>query len=520
MKLTQSKLIILTSIFLLVFDNYSFFINVFKIYPPVGLNLVYIFSLSILVISLNIFLLSLVSSKYTTKPILIIVLLVSSLTNYFMNSYNVIIDEEMIRNIIQTDLKESLDLFSFKLLLYFIFLGVIPSYLVYKTKIKYNNFLTELKSKIITIFLSLLISIIIILSFSKFYTSFFREHKPLRYYTNPIYWIYSIGYYINETLNKAPVTIKKIGLDAKVIRQTKKHKLIIMVVGEAARADHFSLNGYEKETNPNLKKQNIINFSNFYSCGTSTAYSVPCMFSPLKKDEYSYDKFIRIENVIDVLNRAKISILWVDNNSDPKGVMDRFSYIDYKNFKCNGECRDIGMLQFLPKFITQNKNKDIFIVLHQMGNHGPAYYKRYPKNFEKFKPVCKTNQLEKCSKESIKNAYDNALLYTDYFLNQVIEFLKKYQKEFEVGLFYVADHGESLGEHGIYLHGLPYFMAPQAQKHVGAIMWFGKGFSGINLEKLKNNKNNFYSHDFIFSTLLGLFDVNSKVYEKKFDLTK
>ena len=293
-----------------------------------------------------------------------------------------------------------------------------------------------------------------------------------------------------------------------------------MVVGEAARADHFSLNGYEKETNPLLQKQNIINFSNFYSCATSTAQSLPCMFSPLKRVEYSHNKFIRIENVIDVLNRAKIAILWVDNNSDPKGVMDRFSYIGYKNFKCNEECRDIGMLKLLPNFITQNKNKDIFIVLHQMGNHGPAYYKRYPNDFEKFKPVCKTNQLENCSKESIKNAYDNALLYTDYFLNNVIEFLKKYQKNFEVGLFYVADHGESLGENGIYLHGLPYFMAPQAQKHVGAFLWFGNNFSGINLKKLKNNKNKPYSHDYIFSTLLGLFDIKTKAYEKKYDLTR
>ena len=442
--------------------------------------------------------------------------MVSSFTSYFMNSYHVVIDSSMIQNSMQTDLNESLDLFSIKLILYVVFLGILPSYLVYKSKLEQLSFKEAFISKIKTLFLSLLLIVIIIVSFSKFYTSFFREHKPLRYYTNPTYWIYAIGDYIGKTLNSGEIIVKPIGLDANITVPNKPHKLVIMVVGEASRADHFSLNGYKKETNPLLKKENIINFSNFSSCGTSTAVSVPCMFSIYNKSDYSYKKGISTQNVLDVLDHTKqVSILWRDNNSNSKGVAVRLPYEDFKDSKkntiCDIECRDEGMLVGLDNYIEQNSQKDILIVLHQMGNHGPAYYKRYPKEFEKFKPVCKTNQLEECSQEEISNAYDNAILYTDYFLSKTINFLKKY-KELDTSLIYISDHGESLGENGLYLHGLPYFMAPDAQTRVGAFIWFGD-----NRHK-KTDINKHYSQDNLFHTLLGIFNVKTEVYKQEMDI--
>jgi len=463
-----------------------------------------------------IFLFTLITSKHTIKPILITLLMVSSFTSYFMNTYHVVIDSSMIQNSMQTNLDESLDLFSIKLIFYVLLLGVVPSYFIYKVKLEEISFKKALFTKLKTLLISLLLIVIIIVSFSKFYTSFFREHKPLRYYTNPTYWIYSIGDYIAKTVNSGEIVVKPIGLDANITPTNTPHKLVIMVVGEASRADHFSLNGYKRKTNPLLEKENIINFSNFHSCGTSTAVSVPCMFSIYNKSDYSYKKGISTQNVLDVLDHTKqVSILWRDNNSDSKGVAVRLPYEDYKSSKnntiCDIECRDEGMLVGLDKYIEQHKNRDILIVLHQMGNHGPAYYKRYPKEFEKFKPVCQTNQLEECSKESIINAYDNAILYSDYFLAKSINFLKKY-KDFDTSLLYIADHGESLGENGIYLHGLPYFMAPDAQTHVGAFAWFGKNTH----KKIDTNKK--YTQDNLFHTLLGLFNVKTEVYNKKMDI--
>jgi len=514
--MTQTKLIIIIALFFTLFSNYSFFSNVVEVYPFEGMNIVYILSVSILLFTFMVFLFSLLSNRYIIKPFIIIILLVSSLTSYFMNSYHVVIDSSMIRNSMQTDLAESLDLFNINMLLYLLFLGILPSIFVYKVKLKSSSFKVEFFRKIKTLLFSLLIIVIVLFSFSKFYTSFFREHKPLRYYTNPTYWIYSIGDYIAKTLNSGEIVVKPIGLDANITPTNTPHKLVIMVVGEASRADHFSLNGYERKTNPLLEKENIINFSHFSSCGTSTAVSVPCMFSVYDKSDYSYKKGISIQNVLDVLDHTKqVSILWRDNNSDSKGVAIRLPYEDYKSSKnntvCDQECRDEGMLVGLDKYIEQHKNKDILIVLHQMGNHGPAYYKRYPKEFEKFKPVCKTNQLEECTQESIANAYDNAILYSDYFLVKSINFLKKY-KDFDTSLLYIADHGESLGENGIYLHGLPYFMAPDAQTHVGAFAWFGKNTH----KNIDTNKT--YSQDNLFHTLIGLFNVKTEVYDKKMDI--
>lgn len=294
-----------------------------------------------------------------------------------------------------------------------------------------------------------------------------------------------------------------------------------MVVGEAVRADRLSLNGYTRQTTPLLQREDIINFPEMYSCGTSTAVSVPCMFSIFTRDEYSDNNMKSQENLLDVLHHAGVNILWRDNNSDSKGTALRVPYEDYKspsrNPICDVECRDEGMLVGLQEYIDRTKYGDILIVLHQMGNHGPAYFKRYPKEFEKFTPVCKTNQLEECSREEIGNAYDNAVLYTDYFLSKVISLLKQNEKSFESAMVYISDHGESIGENNLYLHGLPYFMAPDSQKHVGAILWFGNGFK-IDNKALKEKSTEIFSQDYLFHTILGLLEVDTSIYDKTLDI--
>ena len=514
--MTQNKLILGVAIFYTIFYNWMFFSNVTKTFPVAGENIGFLISLGLLLIAFIVLLLSIVSSKWTTKPILILVTLISSLTAYFMDTFHVVIDELMIANVIQTDMNESMDLLTLKQVGYFIILGVLPSFIIYKIKINYQSFIQELISKLKAILLSLASIAVIVLMFSQHYTSFFREHSVLRYYTNPTYWIYSIGFYINRTFNTGQIVMKHIGLDAKVVSHDKKRKLTILVVGEAARADRFGLNGYKKDTNPLLKKENIVNLSNLYSCGTSTAESVPCMFSIYDRSDYSYKKGISTHNVLDVLKTAGVQVLWRDNNSDSKGVALRVEYQNYKspknNTMCKGECRDEGMLVGLDSYINTYPKKDILIVLHQMGNHGPAYYKRYPKEFEKFTPVCKNNQLQKCKQEEISNSYDNAILYTDYFLSRVINFLKSYSTSYQTSMIYMSDHGESLGENGLYLHGLPYFMAPDTQTHIAGLLWFGDDrFNTIDGDKS-------YSHDNLFHTLLGLYSVKTKVYNYKLDI--
>ncbi len=523
MKITQNRLIFISSLSFVLFYNFSFFSNVIKVYPLNLSNIGFLISLAIVLWAFIVFILELISYKKTIKPLLIFLFFASSFAAYFMDTYGVIIDDSMLINVIQTNTEESLGLLSAKLLTYFVLLGLIPSILIYKIKIHYSTIKKDLVAKIIAIVGTIVLIGAIISMFGGNYASFFREHKPLRQHTNPTFWIYSVGKLTGSLLKNKDKKVTPLGMDAKIEEHQRK-KIVVMVVGEAARWDHFSLNGYSKETNPMLKKEDIINLPNVTSCGTSTAHSVPCMFSVKTRKEFDIDDAPYEENVLDVLNHTgKVAIIWRDNNSDSKGVAGRIGEQDYRSNKnntiCDGECRDEGMLVGLDKFIEQNSNKDILIVLHQMGNHGPEYYKRYPKAFEKFTPTCKTNQLESCTKEQLSNAYDNAILYTDAFLSKTINFLKKYDNKYDTSMIYMSDHGESLGENGIYLHGMPYMIAPEAQKHIGSILWFGNNTrKSIPYQKIVQNSKNDYSHDNLFHTLLGAFEVKTSVYEKEKDM--
>ena len=447
------------------------------------------------------------------------------LAAYSMDQFGVIVDDVMILNLISTQRSEAIGLMTQKFAAYFIFLWLIPSVLIWAIDIRYTPF----RKKLLSIGGSFLCGIIIVglcvFSFSKSYASFFRQHKYLRYYTNPTTWIYSSVKFVRKNYLTRDFKFIELGRDAQVVHQsdTPKREITIFVVGETVRSDHISLNGYERETFPLLAKQDVYSFKDVTSCGTSTAISVPCMFSLLGRDNFDLQKARNSDNVLDILGHTgRIKVFWRDNNSDSKGVAVRSDYVDFKtsppNTLCDRECRDVGMLVGLEEKIKSIPSDDILIVLHQMGNHGPAYFERYPKEFEKFTPACQSRELQKCSIEEIVNAYDNALYYTDHFLNETIELLKKFPED-EVAMFYMSDHGESLGENGVYLHGMPYILAPKEQTHVGAMAWFGGAYEGrLNVELLKANTLKSVSHDNIFHTLLGLFEVKTSVYDKSNDL--
>lgn len=518
------QLIPAVALFFVLFYNFAFYRKILDIYPVSFSNVVFIISIAILVFALITLILTLVSSRYTLKPVLLILLPVSALASYFMDSYNVVIDTGMIENIFSTNIAESADLFSFKLVVYFIILGILPALYIYKVEIEYGSLKQQLFGKVKLLGIALALIVAQIAVFSKTDSSFFREHKIARYYSNPVTYVYSTIKYVDETYSSHNQTLKIIGGDARIPEADTRRELLILVIGETARADRFSLNGYYKKTNPLLEKENVVSYRNMHSCGTATAVSVPCMFSTYTRDDYTDIHADDTENLLDVLKHAGVNILWRDNNSDSKHVALRVPFEDYKspekNKICDTECRDEGMLVGLQDYIDQQTSGDIVIVLHSMGNHGPAYYKRYPKNFEKFTPACHSNELQNCTNEEINNAYDNAILYTDYFLSKVIALLKQNDQYFETAMLYISDHGESLGENNLYLHGLPYPFAPDTQKHVASILWLGAAFAqdGLDTNLLKAEANNDYSHDNLFHTVLGLLEIKTGTYNKELDM--
>lgn len=430
-----------------------------------------------------------------------------------MDAYGVIIDDVMIHNMMHTDSREVSGLLSPEFLVRLICFGLYPAYVIYKNFPKPSNVYHELKSRIVLILG--LIAIMLIVAFASYgkFAYFIREQRLIRFHANPTYFVYSLQKHIRHSLTSKELSKPKPVIFDEVKDVSKKNNLYILVVGETARADRFSLNGYQKLTNPLLSQERVISFSNVKSCATSTAESLPCMFSILPYSEYERDKALGLENALDILKKNNVKVLWRDNNSDSKGVALRVDYQDFRtptfNPSCDDECRDMGMLDSLDAFIQKNHKRDILIVLHQMGNHGPEYYRRYPKQFREYQPMCFDGHLENCSQEEVDNAYDNAVLFTDYFLANTIHFLKNYTRYFNTGMLYVSDHGESLGENGIYLHAAPYSIAPKEQTHVPAILWLGNK-SKYSLEQFSQYKETELSHDALFCTILTAYDIKTK----------
>lgn len=513
-----SYIIIIVALYLVATANIGFFEQVLNVYP-FSKNVGFILSITGLLFGLMWLVLQLLCYRPIAKPVLIALLITAAICGYFTDAYGTIFDTNMLINSIETDQAEAMGLFAPSMVIRLLILGVLPAFIISKIRLKRFTWQRSILQKAATLILSIALIAACLLPFGDQYASFFRQHKQVRSYANPITPIYStikLGEnYVNDL--RRPDTFTLHATDAKRVapaNSTTKPKLMVFVVGETARADHFGLNGYTRNTTPLLSKQsNLYSFKDAVSCGTSTAYSVPCMFSYANRENYDIDTAKYNENVLDTLSKQGVNVVWRDNNSSSKGVADRVTFEDYKtadtNPNCDVECRDIGMLDGFDKLVKSGSSqKDTLILLHQMGNHGPAYYQRYPKEFEMYKPVCMTNELSKCDAQSVINGYDNAILYTDYFLNNVIDTLKSYEQDYDVVMVYMSDHGESLGENNIYLHGLPYKFAPDTQKHVPAVIW-SPDSNNIDADSLSSMSSQPVSHDFITPTLLSFFGITT-----------
>lgn len=522
--------VIVVSLYLSLVSNQAFWLAFAKLITgDNGKKILFSVSFFLFVNITIAILLNLIRLKYLFKPLLIVILISSSFASYFMTTYGVILDISMMNNIFETDYNESIELVNFTMMIHVLITGVIPALLVFKIKLKYFPVHKQLINNSLTIIILIALFSANFFLFSSSYISFFKNNHYARYLINPANYIYSLGKYVNHSISTESKTITKIGVDAhqhiNMLSKPRK-SVVVIVVGETARAKNFSLNGYKKKTNPYLEQnKDIYNYPNFYSCGTSTHVSLPCMFSKFNRSEFDEYRAKNYEKLPDVLMRAGLDVYWYDNNSGCKGVcknirVTKITPVSDHNI-CNGAtCFDEVMLTRLDTAIKES-SRDVVIFLHQQGSHGPAYYLRHPDNFTKFSPECKSSELNSCSREEIANAYDNTIAYTDYFIAQVISKLKKYNNTADTAMIYVSDHGESLGEHNLYLHSLPYMIAPDEQKHVPFIAWFSDNFSKDNmLDKscLKRSVMNSYNHDYLFHSILGLTHVETELYQQELDM--
>lgn len=515
------------ALFFVVFYNASFFESVIALVDHSSFRgIIFIANVSLVLWLLTSIVIALVTLPYVVKPIISVLFVGAASAAYFMDAYGVVIHRLMIQSTLETDYSETRDLINMSLVFYLLALGVLPSLLLLKVNLRFGNFKVECWRKGKFIVAAFIGCLALILSMSMDYASFFRNHKEIRQMANPLNFIYAGLSYM--TKNNRIVDVKPIENDAAISafgKSRAKPTLFILVVGETARADHFGINGYARDTTPLISQQNIINFPQIVSCGTETAVSVPCMFSGLGRSRYSDSKAKSQEGLLDVISHAGIPVLWRDNNSSCKGTCNRVAYEEMQHLQvpelCDGrECFDEILLHKLNEKVVSATGSKV-IVLHQKGSHGPDYFKRYPRNKEFYTPVCKSNQLQNCTKVEVVNAYDNTIRYTDYFLNKTIEWLKTKSDQYNTSLIYLSDHGESLGENNLYLHGMPYSIAPKEQKQVPLFMWLSTDYTEANhidnncLHKISINS---YSHDNLFHTVLGMLNLETRVYDVDLDI--
>ncbi len=475
---------------------------------------------------------SLFAWPYLRKPLLMILVLASAAANYFMHSFGTVIDTNMMQNVFESDAQEANALMSSRYVIWMLLMGAVPMVLIALVRIRTGqrwwwSLLQRLAGALGAILIILLMAVI----FYKDYASLIRNNKGLVKMITPANIVSGAGHYVDQRYLQGSQALVKIGEDARkgpLISAASKKTLVVLVVGETARAENFSLGGYARETNPALKKQQVIYYQNASSCGTETAISVPCMFSNMPREHYDANLAHHQEGLLDILAHAGVNVLWRENDGGCKGACDRVPHTDMTQWKlpqyCHAVfCQDDVLLHRLDNYLASLHNDGI-VVLHQMGSHGPAYYQRYPESFRRFTPTCDSNQIQDCDHQALVNTYDNSLLYTDDMLSRTIDQLKGLSDRFNVALVYLSDHGESLGERGMYLHGAPYLFAPSQQTHIPLLMWMSPGYAAayhVNQACLRQQAAHAsVSQDNLFHTLLGMFNVETHEYQPQLDMIR
>jgi lipid A ethanolaminephosphotransferase len=486
-------------------------------------------SLVLLLIVLHTMLLGMVTVGRAAKPMLGAFILVAAGASYYSAKYGTYIDPTMVRNVLHTQWAEARELMGPALLGHLLLHALPPLALLSRVDVIERPWRKALLVRLRTLLGAAIILVVVLLLVFQDVAALMRNQRELRYLITPANIVYSTARTLgSEGAAKASPRLA-VGEDARrgsIAAQRKKPLMVVLVIGETARAANWGLNGYGRPTTPELAALHPLNFTAVQACGTNTETSLPCMFSAIGRRDFDERRIRTSESLLDVLRRAGYGLQWIDNQSGCKGVCAGIPEVSVGKDKypdlCDGDhCLDETLVREL-RAGTGAAAGDQVLVLHMLGNHGPAYHKRYPASHRRFGPACETGELRKCSREEIVNAYDNALTYTDSVLAEIVRYLETLSATHDTGLVYLSDHGESLGEHGLYLHGVPHSIAPDEQTAIPMVWWLSPGLAEstrLDTRCLALQAAKPWSHDNLFHTMLGLLDVQTRVYEPQLDIT-
>ncbi len=476
-----------------------------------------------------------------------VTLVTAAAVQYFMLHYGIVVDPSMVRNALQTNTSETMALMGSGLLLHVLLYAGLPMAVLWAgVRLQPGAWRRDLWRSALLVLAGFGVVGLGAKLLYKPMAPLMRNHTEIRFLINPLSTVVSVGNVTLKPLFKSKRPFQRISEDAALgasytpplkrataagVAAGHKPPLLVLVVGETARSDHFGLNGYPRNTTPEMEARHVISWRNVRSCGTNTLASVPCMFSHLGKEGFEGRKF-EYENLLDVLQQAGLRVDWLDNQAGCKGVCNRISNAQADKIASaaalsqwckDDECLDQIMVEQLDQRLkalqAAGEPQGTVLVLHQMGSHGPAYHRRSSPANKRFMPECATHVTSDCSRSQLVNVYDNSIVETDHFVSRTIDWLQTQQDRFETGLIYLSDHGESLGENGLYLHGLPYVIAPDVQKHVPWVLWPGTLLARTEVAErcLRAGTDAALTHDNFYHSVLGLLDVRSSSYQTQLD---
>lgn len=524
-ELATETVILLASLVLLAFYNRA----LWRLLFPAGLATLAearVFGgLFVAVAALYVAAFSLFLTRRTVRPVLAVLFLATAFASFYMDHYTVFLNTEMLRNILHTDPAEAHELLTPPLFLHVLLYGALPIWVLTRVRIaaRPRRRTVLIRSGVIAV--ALLVAVTGVFTQYREVSSLVRSHRDARHLITPVNYLASLFRIAKASAAEPEGPRSVIAADAtRAMATGRRPVLLVLAIGETARADNFGLSGYARQNTPELAQLDLAVFPRVQACGTSTEVSVPCLFAPIGRRDYDADRISREESLLNVLARVGMKVVWIDNQSGCKGVCDglpqrRLNGNVDPTF-CDGErCLDGIMLPELQRAVA-GETGDLVVVLHMLGNHGPAYSRRYPPEFRRYAPTCEELDISECSQPEIVNAYDNAILYTDHVLASLIHYLAGMSSR-DTGLIYVSDHGESLGENGLYLHGLPWRIAPATQREVPMLVWLSDGIAAseqIDRACLKAKRTAAVTHDHFFHSVLGLLDVSTRTREPALDL--
>jgi lipid A ethanolaminephosphotransferase len=486
--------------------------------------------LVVLLVAGHFLVISVLVNRWSIKPVLAVLMVATALATYYMQRFGIYLDPTMLRNTMRTDVSEARELLSWSLLPHLLVYAVVPLVVLWQVQVVRQPLASAAARRVGACMLAAAVAALSLWAIFQPFSSLTRNHKELRYLITPANYVWSLAKVVVDDSHASALPRQAIGRDAMPgpswTAPGRKPQFLVLVVGETARAANWGLNGYARQTTPQLARSNVVNFSDVTSCGTNTETSLPCMFAPIGRRDYNESRIRGSESLLHVLARAGVNVFWRDNQSGCKGVCDDLPNDTVQSFTApglceGGRCMDEGLFVGLDERLQSAQGTSV-LVLHTLGNHGPSYFRRYPKAFARFQPACEKDDLQQCSQEEIVNAYDNALLYTDHVLASLIAHLKQYETRVDSAMVYVSDHGESLGESNLYLHGMPYAIAPDVQTHVPMVMWASRAWAkntALDEACLQRRAREPVTHDHLFHTVLALLDVKTTLYEPRLDLT-